>query len=109
MHECRRLPSWRAGEIEREVTAFARGPNRGLIVTSNTLAILHRDLIITLAARYRLPAVYPFRFYVVETQTAAMERQSSTCLLRKRRKGRLRPCDGLPCSGVIVRSANRRH
>jgi putative ABC transport system substrate-binding protein len=51
-------------EIERDVTAFARGPNGGLIVTSNTLAILHRDLIITLAARHKLPAVYPFRFYV---------------------------------------------
>jgi ABC-type uncharacterized transport system substrate-binding protein len=53
-----------AGEIERDVAAFARGPNGGLIVTSNTLAILHRDLIITLAARHKLPAVYPFRFYV---------------------------------------------
>jgi putative tryptophan/tyrosine transport system substrate-binding protein len=51
-------------EIERDVTAFARGPNGGLIVTSNTLAILHRDLIITLAARQKLRAVYPFRFYV---------------------------------------------
>jgi putative ABC transport system substrate-binding protein len=51
-------------EIEGDLTAFARGPNGGLIVTSNTLAILHRDLIITLAARYKLPAVYPFRFYV---------------------------------------------
>jgi putative ABC transport system substrate-binding protein len=53
-------------EIERDVTAFARGPNGSLIVTSNTLAILDRDLIITLAARHKLPAVYPFRFYVTD-------------------------------------------
>jgi putative tryptophan/tyrosine transport system substrate-binding protein len=50
-------------EIERDVTAFSRGPNGGLIVTANTFANLHRDLIITLAARHKLPAVYPFRFF----------------------------------------------
>jgi putative tryptophan/tyrosine transport system substrate-binding protein len=48
-------------EIERDVAAFAQGPNGGLIVTANTLVTLHRDLIITLAARHKLPAVYPFR------------------------------------------------
>jgi ABC-type uncharacterized transport system substrate-binding protein len=53
-----------AGEIERGVTDFVRGSNDGLIVTSSGLAIGHRDLIIALAARHRLPAVYPFRFYV---------------------------------------------
>jgi len=53
-----------AGEIERGVTDFARGSNDGLNVTSSGLAIGHRDLIIALAARHRLPAVYPFRFYV---------------------------------------------
>ena len=53
-----------AGEIERAVTAFARGPNGGLIVTSSTLAQVHRELIITLAARHRLPAVYPYRFFI---------------------------------------------
>ena len=53
-----------AGEIERAVTAFARGPNGGLIVTGSALATVHRDLIITLAARHKLPAVYPDRFFV---------------------------------------------
>jgi putative ABC transport system substrate-binding protein len=53
-----------AGEIERSVTAFARQPNGGLIVTSSAPAQIHRDLIIKLAARHRLPAVYPLRFYV---------------------------------------------
>jgi putative ABC transport system substrate-binding protein len=52
-----------AGEIERGVTAFARGSNGGLIVTPSGLAIVHRELIITLAARYRLPATYPFRYF----------------------------------------------
>jgi putative tryptophan/tyrosine transport system substrate-binding protein len=51
-------------EIEQAVEAFARGSNGGLIVVTGTSAIVHRDLIITLAARHRLPAVYPFRYYV---------------------------------------------
>jgi len=54
------------GEIERGVTAFAAGSNRGLIVSSSGFAILHRELIIALAGRHRLPAVYPFRFYAIE-------------------------------------------
>ena len=53
-----------AGEIERAVTAFARRPNGGLIVTATALAQIHRDAIITLAARHRLPAVYPYRLFV---------------------------------------------
>ena len=53
-----------AGEIERAVTAFARSGNGGLIVTASALATRHRDLIIALAARHRLPAVYPNRYFV---------------------------------------------
>ena len=53
-----------AGEIERAVMAFARSSNDGLIVTASALATRHRDLIIALAARLRLPAVYPYRFFV---------------------------------------------
>jgi putative ABC transport system substrate-binding protein len=53
-----------AGEIERAVAAFARSSNGGLIVTASPAATLHRDLIVTLAARHKLPAVYPFRYYV---------------------------------------------
>jgi putative tryptophan/tyrosine transport system substrate-binding protein len=52
-----------AGEIERSVTAFARSSNGGLIVTGSTLAMVHRDLITTLAARHRLPAVYNSRYF----------------------------------------------
>ena len=54
----------REGEIERAVTAFARSSNGGLIVTSNAWGIAHRDLIIALASRYRLPVVYPFRVFI---------------------------------------------
>jgi putative ABC transport system substrate-binding protein len=53
-----------AGEIERAVSAFARSSSDGLIVSSNALALLHRNLIVALAAQHRLPAVYPFRFFV---------------------------------------------
>jgi putative ABC transport system substrate-binding protein len=53
-----------APEIERAVAAFARSPNGGLIVTGSALTIFHRELLITLAARYRLPAVYPYKFFV---------------------------------------------
>jgi putative ABC transport system substrate-binding protein len=53
-----------AGEIERAITAFAHSSKGGLIVTSSALAIVHRDLIVTLAARHRLPAVYGNRFFV---------------------------------------------
>jgi putative tryptophan/tyrosine transport system substrate-binding protein len=53
-----------AGEIERAVTAFARSSNGGLIVTASALATHHRDLIIALAARHRLPAVYAYRYMV---------------------------------------------
>jgi putative ABC transport system substrate-binding protein len=52
------------GEIERSVAAFARSSNGGLVVTSSTSALVHRDLITMLAARHRLPAVYPFRYFV---------------------------------------------
>jgi ABC-type uncharacterized transport system substrate-binding protein len=55
-----------ADEIERTVTAFARSSNAGLIVTASTLAAVHRKLIIELAARHRLPAVYAFRYYATK-------------------------------------------
>ena len=51
-------------EIERAVTAFARGSNSGLIVVVSAAASNHRELIIALAARHRLPAVYPYRLFV---------------------------------------------
>jgi ABC-type uncharacterized transport system substrate-binding protein len=52
-------------EIERAVTTIARGPGSGLIVTASGFAILHRERIIALAARHRLVAVYPYRFFVI--------------------------------------------
>jgi putative ABC transport system substrate-binding protein len=53
-----------AGEIERAVTAFARSANGGLVIASGLLTTIHRDLIVMLAARYRLPAVYSQRSFV---------------------------------------------
>ena len=55
-----------AAEIERAIVAFARTPNGGLVVTGSSLTTFHRDLIITLAARHKLPAVYSSRFYVAD-------------------------------------------
>jgi putative ABC transport system substrate-binding protein len=52
------------GGIERDVTAFAGEPNGGLIVVVSTASQIHRELIVELAARHRLPAVYPYRFFV---------------------------------------------
>jgi len=53
-----------ASEIERSITTFARSPNGGLIPSPSAAVVRHRDLIITLAARHRLPAVYWERFFV---------------------------------------------
>jgi putative ABC transport system substrate-binding protein len=53
-----------AGEIERAITVFAASSNGGLIITGSAAATVHRKLIIALAARHRLPAVYYARYYV---------------------------------------------
>jgi putative ABC transport system substrate-binding protein len=53
-----------APEIERAVTAFARSGNGGLIVTPSALTTRYRDLIVALAARHKLPAVYANRYFV---------------------------------------------
>jgi putative ABC transport system substrate-binding protein len=50
--------------MERGITGFARGANDGLLTTPSPSAIVHRETIIGLAARHRLPAVYPYRFFV---------------------------------------------
>ena len=52
------------GKIERDIAALARESNSGLIVTASSGASVHRELIIMLAARHGLPAVYPFRYFV---------------------------------------------
>jgi putative ABC transport system substrate-binding protein len=55
-----------AGEIESVIATFARSSNGGLIVTTSALAIGHRALIIRLAARHKLPAVYPYRLFAMD-------------------------------------------
>jgi putative ABC transport system substrate-binding protein len=52
-----------AGKIEQGIAAFAGAPDRGLIVTTSQTATIHRELITALAARHRLPAVYPYRYF----------------------------------------------
>src|SRR5262249_38357217 len=55
-----------ASGIEHSIAAFARGSNCGLVVTISPLALRHRELIIALAAKHRLPAVYPWRVFVAD-------------------------------------------
>ena len=62
--ELRPVDARDADEIERAVTAFARSPNGGLIVLAGAPTLAHRELIITLAAKDRLPAVYSDRLFV---------------------------------------------
>jgi ABC-type uncharacterized transport system substrate-binding protein len=64
--ELRPLAVRDADEIERAVAAFAQASNGGLIVLTGGAALVHRGLIITLAARHKLPAVYAFRYYVAD-------------------------------------------
>ena len=63
--EVRPLDVHDPAEIERSITAFARSSDGGLIVTTGTLVAKHRDLIIALAARHRLSAVYANRYHVI--------------------------------------------
>ncbi len=58
-----KIPIHNASDIEPGLTDFAREPNGGLIVMPDVTTVQHRDLIIALAARYQLPAVYPYRFF----------------------------------------------
>jgi putative tryptophan/tyrosine transport system substrate-binding protein len=52
-----------ANEIERRISGFAGQQNGGLIVLANPVTIRNRDLIVVLAARYRLPTIYMFRYF----------------------------------------------
>jgi putative ABC transport system substrate-binding protein len=64
--ELRPIGAREASDVEQGIATFARAsaPNGGLIVTAGGLAIRHRDLIVTLAAKHRLPAIYPARYFV---------------------------------------------
>jgi putative ABC transport system substrate-binding protein len=63
--ELRPIDSRDAIEIARAVATFAREPNGGLIVVGGARAVLHSEMIVKLAAQHRLPAVYPFRHFVL--------------------------------------------
>jgi putative ABC transport system substrate-binding protein len=64
--EVRPIDAEEAEAIKHDLVQFAREPSGGLIVTSSRLARVHRQLILTLAAEQRLPAIYAFRLYAVE-------------------------------------------
>src|SRR5262245_20589020 len=63
--ELKPISSTNPATIERELSRFASSPNGGLIVIVSASGLIHRDLIVSLAARYRLPATYAYRVYVV--------------------------------------------
>jgi putative ABC transport system substrate-binding protein len=60
-----------AVEIERAIEAFALQPNGGILMVPETTAVIHRDLIIRLAAETRLPAIYPYRYHAIQGGLAA--------------------------------------
>jgi ABC-type uncharacterized transport system substrate-binding protein len=63
--ELKSISSTNAAAMERSVAAFANSPNGGLIVPVSASGLIHRDLIVSLAARHRLPTAYAYRVYVV--------------------------------------------
>lgn len=62
--DVRPINSRDAAEVERSIAEFASKPNGGLIIAPNSFALVHRGLIIALAERHKLPAIYPFRYFV---------------------------------------------
>ena len=58
-------PVYGAAEIEFVVTMLGRNPGAGLMIMSDITMVIHRELICSLADRYRLPTVYPYRFYII--------------------------------------------
>jgi len=82
-------PVENAADIERVIESFARMPNSGLVLPPDTTTIAHRDLIIALAARHRIPAVYSLRVFVTagglisyNTDRAGMYRQAASYVAR---------------------------
>jgi putative tryptophan/tyrosine transport system substrate-binding protein len=59
-----RLPTYTRAEVERAIEAFAGEPNSGLLLTPDVTTIMYRDVVVTLAARYHLPAAYFLRSFV---------------------------------------------
>ena len=71
-----------AAEIERAITAFERPGKGGLIVTTSASVLAHRNLIIALAARHKLPAIYYARFYVTSGGLASYGPTTATSIRR---------------------------
>jgi putative ABC transport system substrate-binding protein len=81
-----------APEIERAIAAFAQQPNGGMLVTASALAFVHRGLLIELAERHKLPAVYPTKLFArtggllaYGPDNADQYRRGETAVSRRRR------------------------
>src|SRR5580704_12474347 len=73
-----------AADIEHAIESFAQMPDGGLLFVPDATIITHRDLVITLAARYRMPAVFPWRYFVTAGAPCLTELTTSTCCKRQR-------------------------
>ena len=80
-----------AAEIERAIDAFAQRPNGALIVVPSAIGIAHRDLIVALAARHHLPAIYPYPVFATSGDLAS-DRQFQAVINPGRRKNSLCAC-----------------
>ena len=82
-----------AGQIEHDVAAFAQSSNGGLIVTAGQRSLLHRDLLFTLAARHKLPAVYFQSVFVAvinqKNGQSAQSRNATVTSGTRRRRDRI--------------------
>ena len=72
-----------AADIERTIEAFAQMPEGGLLIIPDGTIIAHRDLVISLATRFRLPAVYPWRYFVTAGALMSYESTTSMCSIRR--------------------------
>ena len=72
-----------AADIENAIELFAQMPKGGLLFVPDATIIAHRDLVIALAARYRLPAVYPWRYSSQQAHSCLTESTTSTCSRRR--------------------------
>jgi len=80
--ELRVIDPREASEIERALASFAREPNGGVIVTASASAVTHRQTIVSLMTRYRLPNIYPFRYYAASGGLASYGPDSTDAYAR---------------------------
>ena len=94
-------PVQTAADIERAIEALARTPNNGLILPPDASTVVHRDLIVALAARHRLPAVYALKTFVAAASATMRSRWTTGALASG---GKIRPLLGVRASASMARS-----